>query len=172
MLIERGLELKLHAPNGMQPRFIDKEMAQLFYLAKMRTIRLSFESSNAARQRAMSSKVTNKELQQALNHLSRAGYDRNEIVVYVMLGLPDQEINEVEESIGYVQSLGARVSIASFSPIPGTVDWYKALSLGYWYEENDLLLTNCSVFPIWSQKFGYQQTRDFYAQFKQLLDKE
>jgi hypothetical protein len=127
---------------------------------------LSFESARSDRQFSMSSKVTNMDLQQAVNHLLQAGYSRDEIVVYALMGLADQDFDEVRETVQYILDLGVDVSIASFSPIPGTHEWQKAMDAGWWHDDDDQLLTNCSVFPIWSRKFGYDRTCDLMTQIK------
>ena len=159
-IVKRRWSLQLHMPNGLPPRQIDAETAELLRRAGARTVRLSFETSNVERQRTMSSKVTNEDLERALSHLESAGFQRHHIGVYVLMGLPDQGIDEVRESVRYVTDLGAKVNLASFSPIPGTVEWQRAVKAGAWNESADLLLTNNSVFPIWAQKYGYDACTD------------
>lgn len=160
-LIANKIAINLHTPNGMQPRFIDAEFANLFYQAGGKTIKLSFETVNPARQKSMSAKITCRELESALTNLEKAGYDRNNIGVYVLMGLPDQDFAEVRESVDFVHNLGASVNLASFSPIPNTQEWQRAIDLGYWRPDDDLLMTNTSVFPVWSKRFGYQQCQEF-----------
>jgi radical SAM superfamily enzyme YgiQ (UPF0313 family) len=161
------LAVQLHAPNGLQPRYIDDELADLFYQAKVKTIRLSFESSRSARQKSMASKITTMDMQRALHSLLQAGYRREDIVVYALMGLADQDFAEVEETVQYVLDLGIHVSIASFSPIPKTPEWQKAIDAGLWHDDDDLLLTNCSVFPLWSRKYGYDRTSNFLRRIKE-----
>lgn len=158
-IIQKGSRLQLHTPNGLHIKFIDEELADLLYQAGGKTIRLSFESSDVDRQKAMFSKVSNADLENALRNLENAGYSRKEIGVYVLMGLPDQTIEEVQQSIRYVIDLGAHVSVASFSPIPGTREWEYSIAAGDWNADNDLLLTNNTVFPIWAKKYGYSQCK-------------
>jgi len=67
-----------------------------------------------------------------------------------MVGLPDQEISSIRESILKVRNLGAQVRLSYFSPIPGTADWEKIVSSGYMGEDSDPLLHNKLVFPyVW-----------------------
>jgi radical SAM superfamily enzyme YgiQ (UPF0313 family) len=166
-IIDSEMDLQMHTPNGLQIRYIDMEMAELFYKAGVKTIRLSFESSNESRQKEMFSKVKNSDLENALTYLEKAGYDRKDIAVYVMMGLPDQDIPEFEDSIKYVNDLGAKNSVASFSPIPGTVDWQSSIDSGYWCNDADLLLTNNSIFPIWHKKYNYDTCTDLMQWAKQ-----
>jgi radical SAM superfamily enzyme YgiQ (UPF0313 family) len=165
-IIGEGLRVQLHLPNGLQPRQIDRELAGLLFEAGARTIRLSFESSHEDRQRAMSSKVSNRDLETALTNLEGAGFRREEIGVYVLMGLPDQDFAEVRESVKVATGLGARAHLASFSPVPGTAEWDRAVRCGLWRQDQDLLTTNNSIFPVWRNKYGYQRCQDFIRQIK------
>ena len=149
--------MTFYTPNGLTPRYIDEEMAELFRMSGVRHVRLSFETSNERRQKAMSAKVTNSELATALKNFEHAGYETKEIGVYVLMGLPDQTVDEVVESVLFVHRLGARVNMASFSPIPGTLEWQKAVDIGQWEPDTDLLLTNTTIFPIWHKTIGYEK---------------
>lgn len=165
-IIERNLELQLHLPNGIHPRHIDQELATLMFSARVKTIRLSFETINHQRQRDMSSKVDEHDLVQAISTLGKAGYGSDEIGVYVLMGLPDQSFDEVRDSVEFVRRTGATVHIASFSPIPGTKEWMKAIKHKLWDPDSDLLLTNNSIFPIWSKQVGYNACQDFLYSIK------
>ncbi|MBN1996984.1 radical SAM protein [candidate division KSB1 bacterium] len=162
-IIDADLDLCFHAPNGIQPKYIDEQLAGILYRAGFKTIRLSFESSSERRQKAMGLKVTNKELSHTVDILHRAGFRSRDIGVYVLMGLADQDIDEVQNSVDFVQNLGAFVSLSSFSPIPGTAEWTRAVKAGLWNEDTDLLLSNNSVFPLWSQKYGYHECVDLMS---------
>ncbi|MBN1542490.1 B12-binding domain-containing radical SAM protein [candidate division KSB1 bacterium] len=168
LLIECESRLCLHLPNGIHPRQIDKELADLFFAAGVKTIRLSFESASPARQDDISHKVAPADLENALNVLERAGYERRQIGVYVLLGLPGQPPQEVRESCLLVRELGARVDAASFSPIPGTRSWNQAVKNREWDPTSDLLLSNNSIFPLWRNRYGYEFCREFWAWIKTL----
>jgi len=112
------------------------------------TIRLSFETLSQDRLRDMSYKVTAGDLEKAVANLEKAGFPRRKIEVYLMVGLPDQDLDEVIRSMLFVHGLGVKIRLAEFSPIPGTVDWKRALEKGHLPRHVDLLLTNNSVYPI------------------------
>ena len=56
------------------------------------------------------------------------GYSPKDIGVYVMYGLPGQTVSEVLKSMEFVNSLGAKIYLTEYSPIPGTKDWENAPS--------------------------------------------
>lgn len=163
----RGWRFKMHFPNGLQPRHIDAELAKLFFQTGCETIRLSFETVNPERQQAMSAKVTAIELERALNHLVQAGFQRHRVAVYVLMGLPDQDYDEVAQSVQYVVRLGTRVSLASYSPIPGTVDYDRAVASGLW-DDADPVLSNSTIFPMWSKIYGYQRCAELVSWAKEM----
>ena len=165
-VLARCLNLNLHTPNGLPPKFVDKELAELLFRAGGSFIRLSFESSNSSRQKEMGGKVSNRELVAALDNLENAGFDRAMIGVYVLMGLADQDFAEVRDSVRFVRDQGALVNLASFSPIPGTGEWQKAVRYGLWYSGEDPLKANNTVFPLWSQKYGYKKCVDFVRGIK------
>ena len=169
-LIEKGLNLRLHTPNGLFAREIDKKLAELMHSAGFETIRLSFETSNESRRIDMSSKISNSDLVRAIENLVDAGYSPNEIDVYVMMGLPNQSFDEVRESMMFVHSLGAKIRLASFSPIHGTREFQKAVRMSYIPENIDPLLTNKSIYPLAKNSAEIEQFQLLRTMAKKLND--
>lgn len=145
-VIARGWQVNFHTPNGLFARLLDPELAQLLVQSGFRTIRLSFETTDPVRQRQMR-KVTDSDLSRALRNLEHAGFPRSDVTVYLIMGLPGQQPREVEDSIRYVHDLGARVSLSSFSPIPNTTDWTKAVR-DFDFPVDEPLMTNKSIYPL------------------------
>jgi hypothetical protein len=103
---------------------------------------MSLETVDADRQRSTGGKVTTELFAQAVAHLRGAGYGSRELAAYILAGLPDQVLSEVETTIRYVHNLGVQAKLALFSPIPGTPDGDRALPPGA-----DPLLHNNTVYP-------------------------
>jgi len=150
--IGRKLNLNFHTPNGLFAKLLDEELAELLAESGFKTIRLSYETKNRDRQRQMR-KVTDDDLENALRNLEKAGFQKNEVTVYLIMGLPDQVPREVRESMDYVHSLGAKVSLSSFSPIPNTPEWDKAVRQ-FNFPADQPLWTNKSVYPLKSSQFA------------------
>lgn len=112
-----------HTPNGLHARFVDEELAELMFNAKFVQPRFSLETSNAEEQKNSNNKVSNKEYERTINFLRKAGYKDGEYITYLLMGMPGQSIENVKESIKYVHSLGSRISLSEYSPIPYTKDW-------------------------------------------------
>ena len=144
----RGLRLRFHTPNGLHARLIDRALAEAMFAAGFRTLRLSLETADPHRQRETGDKVTSAELESAIAHLKAAGFSGRDIGVYVLMGLPGQPLQEVVESVGYVHRLGVVADLAFYSPIPGTVEWRRAVAAGHLAADADPLLHNNSIYPI------------------------
>jgi radical SAM superfamily enzyme YgiQ (UPF0313 family) len=138
--------VRLHAPNGLHIREIDGPMARLFRAAGLSSIYLSLESADESLVRERTPKISPDDLPRALAALGAAGYDRRDVGVYLIMGLPGQSGASVEESIRFVRGLGATPRVAFFSPIPGTAEWDTLARAGAVTEGTDPLLHNKIAF--------------------------
>jgi radical SAM superfamily enzyme YgiQ (UPF0313 family) len=154
-VIDRRLDMRFHTPNGLFAKLLDADLAELLVQSGFKTIRLSYETKNPERQLKMK-KVNDADLESALDRLGAAGFPRQEVVVYLIMGLPYQTPGEVAESIHYVNSLGAKVSLSSFSPIPNTAEWETAVH-EFGFPVDQPLLTNKSVYPLKNENFTYDE---------------
>jgi hypothetical protein len=127
-VVARGLRVRFHTPNGLHARAITSSLAQLMRQAGMATVRLSLETINPLRQQSTGAKVTTAEFEEAVSHLRAAGYGPAELGAYILAGLPDQTLAEVEDTVGFVHRLGVQAKLALFSPIPGTAEGDRALA--------------------------------------------
>ncbi len=136
-------KLTLHTPNGLHVREIDKQTALIFRDAGVSSVYLSQESFDRdLLLNTASVKVKPEDLQGALVHLESAGYRRADVSVYLLIGLPDQPIQNIRESIEHVLALGARPLLAYFSPVPGTPEWKSLVARGLLAEDADPLMQN------------------------------
>ncbi|MFQ6081812.1 MAG: B12-binding domain-containing radical SAM protein [Candidatus Aminicenantia bacterium] len=170
-IIGMKFPIAFHTPNGLQAKEIDYELALLLKKANFKTIRLSLESSNQELLKKVCPKVTLEDFEKALTNLEKAGYKRKEIEVYLIVGLPDQKKEEIEESIYYVYRLGAKSRLAYFSPIPGTSEWEKLVEKELISPEADPLLHNKLAFSyitgsILPSEFEYLKNLSFQLNSK------
>jgi radical SAM superfamily enzyme YgiQ (UPF0313 family) len=144
-LARRGRSYRFHTPNGLQARLINREVAHWLKRSRFATLRLGVETvtSEARPDR----KLAAGELEAALAYLKEAGFQKDQIGVYLLLGLPHQEESEVEQSIRRVKELGATPILAQYSPIPGTALWPKAAACSPYDLENEPLFHYNSLFP-------------------------
>jgi len=153
-VISSATGVRFHCPNGIHARYIDDELAYLMKKSGFTTLRLSLETANADRQRKTGGKVTSGELREAVGILKRHGFEKGNIGVYIMYGLPGQSLREVQESISFVKGLGVRINLTEFSPLPGTDCWNDLKDRGIIQNDLDPLLTNNSVYSLLFSVYG------------------
>lgn len=149
-LARRGLSFRFHTPNGLQARLVSREVARWLKRARFTTLRLGVETTTLGEKR-LDRKLGAGELEAAVAHLQEAGFRPQDLGVYLLIGLPDQEETEVAASIKRVKELGARPVLAQYSPIPGTALWPRARECSRYDLEADPLFHNNSLFPCWPQ---------------------
>jgi len=155
-LQEAGDELRFHTPNGLFARMIDLSLAKKLVASNFQSVRLSFETSNEGRRKDMNNKVSNDSFLRALDHLEAAGFPRHRVEVYTLMGLPGQSEREVRESMEFVHRAGAKIRLASFTPIPGTVDFQRAVDTHDLDPDADPLLLNNSIYPLRDSGLSYE----------------
>jgi radical SAM superfamily enzyme YgiQ (UPF0313 family) len=141
-VIQRGLQVRFHTPNGLHAGQISASLATLMHQAGLATLRISLETTDASRQQATGGKVTTDAFAQAVANLQAAGFGPADLGAYILAGLPDQPLAEVEATVRFVHSLGVQAKLALFSPIPGTPDGDRVLP-----PDTDPLLHNDTVYP-------------------------
>lgn len=141
-LAAKGFHASFYTPNGLHARFLDDETASLMRSSGFENPVLSLEFAGDSTARKWHAKVTRGELEKAAGLLKKAGYAPGEFTVYLMLGVPGTDLSEVSEGIDLVHSLGGKVSLSEFSPVPGT-----RLSKEAGISSEEPLLHNNSIYP-------------------------
>jgi radical SAM superfamily enzyme YgiQ (UPF0313 family) len=159
-IIDRGLDLSLHLPNGVHARYMTPGIARLFRDSGVRTIRLGLETARPELQVRTGNKTENQEYLKSVFMLREEGYERSDVGTYVMLGLPGQTPKDVEESLDFVYRSGASPHLSSFSPIPGTAVWEEALKSTSLAIDDEPLLQNNTVFILGNAAFSRDSIRE------------
>jgi radical SAM superfamily enzyme YgiQ (UPF0313 family) len=166
-VLKRNIKVNFHTPNAINARFITKELAALMVKAGFKTFYLGFESSSSQWQQVTGSKVFSDELAVAVKHLIAAGADAANITAYQILGHPHIGIQQLEDSMRFVNSLGIRGMLADFSPIPGTPDGEYCRK---WVDLDEPLMHNKTAFPIILMGFDESnRLKDLQRQFNRDL---
>lgn len=166
-VLKRKIKVNFHTPNAVNARFITSKLAELMVKTGFKTFYLGFESTSSQWQQRTGSKVSSNELAQAVKHLTTAGVEPTSITAYQILGHPHGDIQELEESMRFTNSLGIRGMLADFSPIPGTPDGEHCRK---WVDMDEPLFHNKSVFP--TILLGFDETnrlKDLQRKFNREL---
>jgi len=144
-VIKRNIKVNFHTPNALNARFVTEQLADLMVRAGFKTFYLGFESASVEWQKHTGSKVFCNELTQAVKYLTATGTEPTNITAYQILGHPHIDIQQLEDSMRFVNSLGIRGTLADFSPIPGTLDGEYCRK---WVDMDEPLFHNKTAFPI------------------------
>lgn len=145
-IILKGIEARFYTPNGLHARYVTEKTARLMKKAHFIDPILSLETVKDNNPGFRHNKVTKEDLENAVFFLKKAGYKTGEYWVYLMLGAPGDSLEDVKDSIEFVNSLGGKVSLSEFSPIPGTPAAEKFTEV-----LKEPLLQNNSIFPLFDQ---------------------
>ncbi|MFC1514421.1 B12-binding domain-containing radical SAM protein [Candidatus Omnitrophota bacterium] len=113
-------DLRFHTPNALHMRFLDREIAGLMKQTGFTNPHFGLETLNPGLQKAWGDKVTREEVTRGIALLKEAGFTAGQFSVYLLLGYPGQDLEELKEDVTFLHSQGARVSLAEFSVTPKT----------------------------------------------------
>ena len=152
-VLASGIRAQFYVPNAVHLGYLDLDTARIMRKIGFQEIRIGFESSSRQFHREHDNKVDVTEMPGAVADLKRGGFPGKNIVVYVLAGLPGQKSSEAEESIRFLAKLEVRISIAEFSPVPGTGLWDQSVQMSRYPIDEEPLFQNNSVFPLVSDCF-------------------
>ncbi|MBU8911167.1 MAG: cobalamin-dependent protein [Desulfobacterales bacterium] len=146
-IIASKMDVWFHTPNALHIKEITKQAARLMFMAGFKTIRLGLETTDFSKNRNHDAKVMENDFYAAVENLKAAGFEKKQIGAYLLCGLPEQNLDEVEISMYLVKQTGIQPVLAYYTPIPHTPMWERAVK----YSKLDLLehpvFTNNTLFP-------------------------
>ena len=126
------------------------------YRAGFETIRLGLETAAFEERNKLDRKVTENEFRRSVACLLTAGFEKEQIGAYLLVGLPGQDMKSVIRSIEVVKNSGITPVPAHYSPIPHTRLWKKAVESSRYDLESDPVFTNNAIFPCSRDEFSWQ----------------
>lgn len=154
-IVQAGLKVNFHTPNALHVRGIDRTVARLMFEAGFKTLRLGLETTDFVDRKDIDRKVTSEEFLQAVGHLKAAGFRKEQVGAYLLVGLPGQDIRSVEASIRTVRKSGITPVPAYYSPIPHTAMWRKAVVASRYDLDKDPVFTNNAILPCRPEPFSW-----------------
>jgi len=155
-ILHTGIKVRFHTPNAVHIRGIDAQTARLMFEAGFATLRLGLETAEFDHREEIDIKVSEDEFKRAVNCLKKAGFKKNQVGAYLLVGLPDQKLDTTKRSIDIVKQIGITPIAAYYTPIPHTALWPKAVAASRYDLESDPVLTNNAVIPCQKQPFKWE----------------
>jgi radical SAM superfamily enzyme YgiQ (UPF0313 family) len=145
-VVESGLPVRFHTPNGVHYTRITPRLADKMIQAGVQTIRLSLETVSRERLASWNRPGDNAAFRHAVEALRGAGFERDQIGVYILAGVPGQTPDEIRDTIDLALTAGATPRLNEYSPIPQTREWPRALELSGPEIEQEPLWQNNSLY--------------------------
>jgi len=155
-IIATGRHFNFHTPNAVHIRAITPEIAELMVAAGVKTLRLGLETVDFDK-REMDRKVKETEFVCAVSNLLAAGFRKEQVGAYLLVGLPGQNIKTVERSIEIVKSCGITPILAYYTPIPHTDIWAAAVAASRYDLASDPIFTNNAIMPCRQSGFDWEE---------------
>jgi radical SAM superfamily enzyme YgiQ (UPF0313 family) len=155
-ILRTGMKVRFHTPNAVHIRGITTQTARLMFEAGFTTLRLGLETAQFDNREEIDKKVREDEFKRAINCLRKAGFNRNQVGAYLLVGLPGQKLSSVEHSIQAVKKIEITPVPAYFTPIPHTTLWPKAVAASRYDLESDPVFTNNAVIPCQKEPFNWE----------------
>jgi radical SAM superfamily enzyme YgiQ (UPF0313 family) len=137
----------IYNPNALNGSLIDGELAFLLRAAGFKEVRIGLESADPEIQKTTGGKVSLKHFERSVTALLNRGFKNDEVVAYILAGLPFQKWEEVKRSIDYVMGLGIQPYIAEYTPIPYTPLFEKFQQLARFPIADNPIYQNNALFP-------------------------
>ena len=163
-VIKNNVEVRFHCPNGLHIRYLDKEICKLMKRAGFKTIRLGLETANFQSRRDR--KLTKEQWDIGVKNLLDAGFDKQDIGVYILFGLPYQTDDEIVDTIEFVKSYGFRPHLAYYTPIPGSKLYEQAKEVSNYPIDEDPICQNNAIWPCYPGGFSWEK-RSYFRQLIQ-----
>ena len=155
-ILRTGIKVRFHTPNAVHIRGIDAQTARLMFEAGFTTLRLGLETAQFDHREDIDIKVSENEFKRAVNCLKDAGFKKNQVGAYLLVGLPHQKLSSIKHSIDIVKQIGITPIAAYYTPIPHTALWPKAVAASRYDLESDPIFTNNAVIPCQKQPFDWE----------------
>jgi len=153
MIIRKRFNIRLHTPNAIHIKEINKEIADLMFKAGFKTIRLGLETVDIELHKKLDGKLTRlQEIERAVACLFKAGFKSHQIGAYILVGLPEQDIDSIINTIKFVKGIKIIPFLAEYSPIPHTLLWKKAVEISPYDIASEPLYHNNVLLPCWDDE--------------------
>lgn len=165
----KGLKVEFFNPNAVNARFVNLEVAELLFEAGFKEVRLGLETVDPVLQRRIGIKFKQEEFEDAVMNLKRAGYGRENLRVYILVGLPFQHFEDVKRSVDYVIDLGCTPELSEYSPVPKTELFENYKMHSRFPIEDEPLFQNNSLHPFAWEGLREKEIQELKAYVREKL---
>jgi hypothetical protein len=148
-VVRNNLNVRFHCPNGLHIAYLNREIAVLLYKAGFNLIKLGLETTDIELHERLGKKFSEGQFEEAVEHLKKAGFTKNQIGAYILLGLPGQTYDQVVKTIRFAGKTACMPYLSEYSPIPHTELWKEAVAASRFDLAAEPLFHNNTLIPCW-----------------------
>ena len=156
-IINSGIDVRFHTPNALHINRITYEIACLMFKAGFINIRIGLETADFDDIARLDRKINQADFIKGVENLIKAGFKKEQIGAYLLIGLPNQNMQPIESSIIEVKKRGISPILAYYTPIPHTRLWKTAVDSSRYDVEKDPVFTNNAIFPCQKGPFSWEK---------------
>lgn len=156
-VVDNRLDLRLHTPNAMHIRRLSSRVCHTLKQAGLHTVRLGLETTDFDHRNDV--KLTREEWESGARCLIEAGFDTGDIGVYILFGLPGQDLGNIKQAVEHVRSYGFRPHLAHYTPIPGSPMFETACAASPYPLAEEPLFQNNSIWPCVPGGFSWKEAK-------------
>ncbi|MCL2793449.1 MAG: radical SAM protein [Spirochaetaceae bacterium] len=162
-IISSNIKFNFYLPNALHIDYLDSETILMMKKAGFKEIRLGFESSDPGFHSRNGKKYNADTFPSVIENLRSNGFYGNNVVIYMLAGLPGQYAEEARETVRYLKNFDVRISVSEYSPVPGSALWEESVKKSIYPIDEDPLYHNNSIFPMSWERFSYKDMQDIKA---------
>jgi len=162
-IISSNIKFNFYVPNALHIDYLDSETILMMKKAGFKEIRLGFESSDPGFHQRNGKKYDSDTFPSVIETLKSNGFNGDNVIIYMLAGLPGQYAEEVKESVRYLKNFDVRISVSEYSPVPGSSLWEESVRKSFYPLSEDPLYHNNSIFPMSWEKYSYKDMQDIKA---------
>jgi len=159
-IFKENLPVKFYCPNGLHVSEITEEVAETMKEAGIVDIRLSLETANEELQKKLGYKTDNSSFVNAVKNLKKAGFTKENISVYLLVGLPYQTIEDIIDSVNFAKRYNVKIKLAEYSPIPHTELWKDSVKVSKYNLTEEPLFHNNKILPTAPDELTFEKLNE------------
>lgn len=120
----RGIKISIYAPEGIEPRLVEKELMTEMRAAGFQKIHLALETiDNSIARQWNRRQATIEKFDRAVDVLKQTGFKvgSQDINAFVIFGLPDEDLQAAVNTAVYASTRVGSVVPMLFTPVPGSI---------------------------------------------------
>ncbi len=150
--------LRFHTPNAIEVSKVSGEISELLKNSGFVDPCLAIDIVDENRMSVSGAKLRKTDIEKAVYELINTGYKKGEVSTYMIMGLPEQTLEELKAAADYINGLGLKIRLAEYAVVPGSRDGQKFAKEII----DEPLLHNNSIFPSylldeWDEIFRFKE---------------